>query len=62
METFCSYCDHLGYDTECLKNSVFKYDKSPDIVANRVGANKIAKKQAKDWIKDVKEEKITCCE
>ena len=36
-----------------LNSRKFKYDKSPDILANRVGANKIAKKQAKEWIDQV---------
>ena len=51
-----------GYDVSCLENAEFKSDKNPDLIANKVGANKIAKIQAQDWIKDIEEKKITSLE
>ena len=53
------HLDQIGYEVSGLENKVFKSDKSPDIIANRVGANKLAKLEVWKWIKEVEEEKNT---
>ena len=59
LQELIAYCNQNGKDVSELRNRRFKYDKSPDILANRVGANKIAKKQAKEWIDQVHTEDVT---
>ena len=53
-----SHLDQEGHDGLFLDSIAFKSDKDPQIVSNKVGANKIAKRQARDWIKGVSENKV----
>ena len=52
-----AHLDQQGHDGLFLEKIAFKSDKDPEIVSNKVGANKIAKRQARDWIQDVSENK-----
>ena len=47
--------ERQGQDLSVLENANFKSDKEPQVVSNKVGSNKIAKREALDWIKDVKD-------
>ena len=47
-----------GQDLSVLENANFKSDKEPKVVSNKVGSNKIAKREALDWIKDVKDNTV----
>ena len=53
------HLEHSGYDVSFLENAVFKSDKNPDLIANKVGANKIAKTKAREWIKDIEKNEIS---
>ena len=53
------HLEHSGYDVSCLENADFKSDKNPDLIANKVGANKIAKTKAREWIKDIEKNEIS---
>merc|ERR1711970_1385514 len=46
-------------DTSFLENATFKSGFSHDIVSNKVGANKIARKQAKAWMAESAGKKCT---
>ena len=48
------HLDQQGEDRLFLDKMEFKSDKDPEVVSNKVGANKIAKKQARDWINEVR--------
>ena len=50
-----SHLDQQGQDKLFLEDIAFKSDKDPEIVSNKVGANKIAKKEACDWINENKD-------
>ena len=57
LQHLIEHWEHLGYNVSYLRTAVFKYDKHPDILANRVGANKVAKLEARKWVKDVTQQK-----
>ena len=62
LQQLITHCEFYGYDVSCLRNAIFKNDKNPDVIANRVGANKIAKMEGREWIKDIKEDKLIRCQ
>ena len=47
------HLEQHGHDRKFLEQVAFKSDKDPEVVSNKVGANKIAKKEAQDWINEV---------
>merc|ERR1712123_17943 len=47
------HLEQQGHDRKFLEQVAFKSDKDPEVVSNKVGANKIAKKEAQDWINEV---------
>lgn len=57
-QAFQSHLSRNGFDTSFLKTAVFKSDKVGTIVSNKVGANVIARKEALQWIKDAKMNKV----
>ena len=50
MNQLQSHLNQQGKDGRFLEHMSFKSDKDPEVVSNKVGANKVAKRQARDWI------------
>ena len=55
---FGVYLKANGIDTLFLETAVFKYDKDASIVCNTVGVNVGARKEASQWVEDVKNNKV----
>ena len=51
---FYVYLKANGFDTSFLETAVFKSDKDASIFCNKIGANVVARKEASEWVKDVK--------
>ena len=53
LKNLKTHLEQQGLNLSVLENANFKSDKEAKVVSNKVGSNKIAKREALDWIKHV---------